>query len=51
VALPASITIAQNDDYFACLMEQQVELSDAAGVPVDVTFVVCDSKVSGEIGI
>lgn len=49
VALPANVTIAQATTTFL-FNGTTGRVSDAAGVSVDITFVVCDSKVSGESG-
>ena len=49
MALPANVTIAQATTTFL-FNGTTGRVSDAAGVSVDITFVVCDSKVSGESG-
>lgn len=49
VALPTGVTIAQATTTFLFNGTTGI-VSDAASVPLDVTFVVCDNKVSGESG-
>lgn len=49
VALPAGITISQTATTLLFNGTTGV-ITDAAGLPLDATFVVCDNKVSGESG-